>query len=189
MMKVGILALQGNVSEHIYMLKRLGVEAVPVKTPLDIMNINGLIIPGGESTTIGRLMERFDLANSIKNRAAEGMPIYGTCAGMILLSKRIRDHEQPSLALLDVTVLRNAFGRQGDSMETDIDIKGFDSPFHAIFIRAPVAVEPGPEVEVLASVPEGIVFLREKKIIASSFHPELGEDLKVHKYFLDIIGN
>lgn len=186
-MRIGVLALQGAVSEHIAMLNKLGVEALAVKNAEEIKNIDGLILPGGESTTTGRLITKFNLAPIIKKRINEGMPVYGTCAGMILLAKRIKNNEQFSLDVLDVTIVRNAFGRQVDSMEIDLDVKGLDSPFHAIFIRAPVAIELGSGVEALASVNEGIVFVRQGNIFASSFHPELGNDVRIHKMFLESV--
>lgn len=186
-MRIGVLALQGAVSEHIAMLNKLGVEALAVKNAEEIKNIDGLILPGGESTTMGRLITKFNLAPIIKKRINEGMPVYGTCAGMILLAKRIKNNEQFSLDVLDVTIVRNAFGRQVDSMEIDLDVIGLDSPFHAIFIRAPVAIELGSGVEALASVNEGIVFVRQGNIFASSFHPELGNDVRIHKMFLESV--
>lgn len=186
-MRIGVLALQGAVSEHIAMLNKLGVEALAVKNVEEIKNIDGLILPGGESTTMGRLITKFNLAPIIKKRINEGMPVYGTCAGMILLAKRIKNNEQFSLDVLDVTIVRNAFGRQVDSMEIDLDVIGLDSPFHAIFIRAPVAIELGSGVEALASVDEGIVFARQGNIFASSFHPELGNDVRIHKMFLESV--
>ncbi len=186
-MKVGVLAIQGAVSEHINMLKRAGAEALAVKTAEGINAVDGLILPGGESTTIGRLIRLHTIDDVIKERAAKGMPIYGTCAGMILLSKDINGFNQPTLDLIDATVIRNAFGRQVDSMEVDLAIKGFDVPFHATFVRAPVAERLGKDVEVLSELPEGVVFVKQGNILASSFHPELGNDLRIHKYFLDIV--
>ena len=188
-MLIGVVAVQGAVSEHIDMLKRLEVEAIPVKTKEDINSVDGLILPGGESTTIGRLLHLYNIDTVIKKRAMEGMPIFGTCAGMILLSKHINSYDQPTLGLIDATIVRNAFGRQIDSMEVDLTIKGFDSPFHAIFIRAPVVKEVGEGVEVLSEIPQGIVFIRQGNVLASSFHPELGTDLRIHKYFLDMVKN
>jgi len=186
-MKIGVLALQGAVSEHIKMLKSLGVEASPVKTVDQIKSIDGLIIPGGESTTMVKLITKFELADIIKKRIAEGMPVYGTCAGMILLAKRIKNYEQFSLGVLDISVIRNAFGRQIDSMEIDLQVKGLKTPFHAIFIRAPIAVELGKDVEALASIKEGVAFLRQGNVFASAFHPELGEDPRIHKMFIQTV--
>ncbi|NCO28197.1 MAG: pyridoxal 5'-phosphate synthase glutaminase subunit PdxT [Caldiserica bacterium CG02_land_8_20_14_3_00_36_38] len=186
-MKIGVLALQGDVSEHIKMIELAGANAVPVKTIENIKKIDGLIIPGGESTTIGKLIKNYKLEVIIKERINKGMPVYGTCTGMILLAKKIQRFEQFTFDILDITVVRNAFGRQVDSMEIDLDVKGFDSKFHAIFIRGPVAINLGPDVEVLSSIPEGAVFLRQNNILVSSFHPELGNDIRIHRYFLDMI--
>ena len=186
-MRIGVLALQGAVSEHINMVKSLGVEAIPVKTAEQIKSVDGLIMPGGESTTMGRLITKFELENVIKERISEGMPVYGTCAGMILLAKRIKNYEQFTLGILDITVIRNAFGRQIDSMEIDLNVKGLESPFHAIFIRAPVAVELGSDVEALAVLDEGVVFLRQGNVFASAFHPELGNDQRIHKMFIESV--
>ncbi|MGC8721707.1 MAG: pyridoxal 5'-phosphate synthase glutaminase subunit PdxT [Caldisericaceae bacterium] len=188
-MKVGVLTLQGAVSEHLNALRAVGVYASAVKTKQEISEIDGLVIPGGESTTMGRLIKKFELEQVIKERINSGMPVYGTCAGMILLAKNIEGSDQYRLGILDITVVRNAFGRQIESKEVDLDVKGFDSPFHAVFIRAPIAKDVGQDVEVLAKVPEGIVFLRQGNILASAFHPELGSDLRVHKLFVDIINS
>ena len=186
-MLIGVLAIQGAVSEHIDMLKRLEAEAIPVKTAEDVNSVDGLILPGGESTTIGRLLHLYKIDAAIKKRVMEGMPIFGTCAGMILLSKHINGSDQPTLGLIDATIVRNAFGRQVDSMEVDLVIKGFDTPFHATFIRAPIVKEVGEGVEVLSEIPQGIVFIQQGNVLASSFHPELGTDLRIHKYFLDMV--
>jgi len=186
-MKIGVLALQGAVSEHIDMLKRVGAESYPVRKIEEIEKVDGLVIPGGESTTMGRLIQAFQLEDIIRKRFEEGMPIYGTCAGMILLSNRIEGFEQFKFGFIDLKIIRNAFGRQVDSKEIDLNVKGFDRPFHAIFIRAPVGKDPGKNVEVLAEVPEGIVFAREKNVLVSAFHPELGNDLRVHSYFVDMV--
>ena len=186
-MKVGVLAIQGAVSEHINMLKRAGAETLAVKTVEGINSVDGLILPGGESTTIGRLIRLYKIDTALKERAAKGMPIYGTCAGMILLSRHINGFNQPTLELIDAAITRNAFGRQVDSMEVDLTVKGFDTPFHATFIRAPVAKDLGKDVEILSELSEGAVFVKQGNILASSFHPELGNDLRIHKYFLNIV--
>jgi len=186
-MKIGVLALQGAVSEHIDMVRSLGVEAIPVKRKEEIESVDGLIFPGGESTTMGRLITKFNLEEVLKRRIENGLPVYGTCAGMILLAKRIKNYEQFTLGLLDITVIRNAFGRQVDSMEVDLEVKGLETPFHAIFIRAPVATELGEGVEALATLEEGVVFLRQNNIFASAFHPELGNDPRIHKMFIEYI--
>ncbi len=186
-MKIGVLALQGAVSEHIDMLKRSGADALPVRKPSEIESIDGLVIPGGESTTMGRLVKAFDLEDVIRKRFSEGMPIYGTCAGMILLSSEIEGFDQFKFGFIHLTIVRNAFGRQIDSKEIDLSVKGFDTPFHAIFIRAPVGKNPGEGVEVLSEVPEGIVLAREKNVLVSAFHPELGNDTRIHSYFIDMV--
>lgn len=188
-MKIGILSLQGAFIEHANILKTIdNVEALEVRNREDINNCDGLIIPGGESTTIGKLMERYNLYDILKNKIENGFPVFGTCAGLIILSKKIlQDKNQKTLGVLDVVVKRNAFGRQINSMEIDLKIKYFDSPFRAVFIRAPIIVEFGKEVEVLAELEEGPVFVKQKNIIASSFHPELTNDNRIHKIFIDII--
>jgi 5'-phosphate synthase pdxT subunit len=188
-MVVGVLSLQGAFIEHIDILNRInGVEGLQVKKKEDIKKIDGLIIPGGESTTIGKLLERHNLLNTLRNMISEGFPVFGTCAGFILLSKRIENNnEQPLLGILDVTIKRNAFGAQINSMEIDLKIKDFDIPFKGIFIRAPVVKQIGNGVEVLAEVEEGPVFIRQGNILGASFHPELTDDIRVHQMFIDII--
>jgi 5'-phosphate synthase pdxT subunit len=186
-MEIGVLALQGAVSEHIEMLRKIGANAYPVRKAEEIEHIDGIVIPGGESTTMGRLIKSFELEEVIRKRFNKGMQIYGTCAGMILLSNRIEGFDQFKFGFIDLKIIRNAFGRQVDSKEIDLNVKGFDTPFHAIFIRAPVGKEPGKNVEVLAEVPEGIVFARENNVLVSAFHPELGNDTRVHEYFLDMV--
>ena len=187
-MRIGVLALQGAVSEHVDILMRAGAdEAIPVRSEDEIKSIDGLVIPGGESTTMGRLIKAFKLEDIIRKRVSEGMPVYGTCAGMILLSSRIEGFDQFKFGFIDLTIVRNAFGRQVDSKEIDLNITGFDMPFHAIFIRAPVAKDPGDNVQILSEVPEGIVFARQDNILVSAFHPELGDDTRVHEYFLDMV--
>lgn len=189
MVRVGVLALQGAFIEHFYVLKKFDfVEPILVKRNEDLDNIEGLIIPGGESTTIGRLLERYNMRDNLKEKILNGFPVFGTCAGLILLSKRIeQNYEQPLLGALDVLIKRNAFGGQKESMEIDLNIKGFDSPFRAVFIRAPVIKEVGNGVEVLATLDEGAVFVKQGNILGASFHPELTEDLRIHKFFIDII--
>lgn len=188
-MKIGILSLQGAFIEHANILKTIdGVESLEVRNREDINNCDGLIIPGGESTTIGKLIERYNLYDILKNKIENGFPVFGTCAGLIILSKKLlQDKNQKTLGVLDVVVKRNAFGRQINSMEIDLKIKYFDSPFRAVFIRAPIIVEFGKDVEVLAELEEGPVFVKQKNIIASSFHPELTNDNRIHKIFIDII--
>jgi len=184
---IGVLALQGAVSEHIDMLKNLGVESFPVRKAEEIKRIDGLIVPGGESTTMGRLIKTFNLEDIIRERVSNGMPIYGTCAGMILLSSRLEGYEQFKFDFIDLTIIRNAFGRQVDSKEENLDIKGFNTPFRAIFIRAPIGKEPGSKVDVLSEISKGIVLARQNNILVSAFHPELGTDSRIHNYFLNMV--
>ncbi len=186
-MNIGVLALQGAVSEHIDMLKNLGVESFPVRKAEEIKRIDGLIVPGGESTTMGRLIKTFNLEDIIRERVSNGMPIYGTCAGMILLSSRLEGYEQFKFDFIDLTIIRNAFGRQVDSKEENLDIKGFNTPFRAIFIRAPIGKEPGSKVDVLSEISKGIVLARQNNILVSAFHPELGTDSRIHNYFLNMV--
>ncbi len=187
---VGVLALQGDFKEHIEALNEVeGVEARPVKTKEQIAQCDALVIPGGESTTIGKLMERFGLDEPIREMAAQGKPIWGTCAGMIVLAKEIVESDQWRLGLMDITVERNAFGRQVDSFETDLDVKGIDEPVHAIFIRAPYVREVCEEcgVDVLATFEDKIVLCRQGNLLASAFHPELTDDRRIQEYFLSMI--
>ena len=188
-MEVGVLALQGAISEHIETLKNCGVKATLVKKPSDLMKIDGLIIPGGESTTIGKLILAFGFDKLIKKRAEEGMGIFGTCAGMILLGSEIEDSpQQYTLKLMNIKVKRNAFGRQKESSELKIEVKGFGEVFNAIFIRAPIVTEVGSDVEILAQHPQrGSILVKEGKFLASSFHPELSSDRRIHKYFIEVI--
>ncbi len=191
---VGVFALQGDVREHLRMLGRLGVEAIGVRREAELDRCDGLVIPGGESTTMFKLARTFDLFEPIRQRSKDGLPVFGTCAGMIMLADRIEDGtpDQETLGGLDITVRRNAFGRQVDSFEGDLDFAGLDDPVHAIFIRAPWVEEAGPDVEVLARVEEGaaagrIVAVRQGSLMATSFHPEVGGDDRVHRLFLDLI--
>lgn len=188
-MLVGVLSVQGAYIEHIDKLNKIsGVRGVGVKRREDFDKIDGLIIPGGESTTIVKLLERYNLLDYLKNLILEGLPVFGTCAGLILLSKKIENnHYQKTLAILDVTIKRNAFGAQINSMEVDLKIKNFDIAYKAIFIRAPVVKEVGNGIEILAEVEEGPVFVRHGVVLGASFHPELTDDLRIHKMFIDII--
>jgi 5'-phosphate synthase pdxT subunit len=184
-LKVGVLALQGAVPEHMRVLKRLGVEPVAVKRPEHLADVAGLIIPGGESTTIGLLMQEYGLLEALGDGH---LPIFGTCAGAILLAKDIAGSTQPRLGLMDITVVRNAFGRQRESFETDLDVKGL-GPVRAVFIRAPIIERVGPGVEVLATLNGQIVLCRQGPFLASSFHPELTDDTSVHRFFIEeVIG-
>lgn len=190
---VGVLALQGDVREHLAALNALGVEASPVRRPQELERCDALIIPGGESTTMAKLARTFELFEPLQKRVAGGMPVLGTCAGMIMLADRVEDAtaDQETLGGLDITVRRNAFGRQVDSFEGNIHFAGLDEPVHAVFIRAPWVEAVGPEVEVLARVESGeaagrIVAVRQGRLLATSFHPEVADDLRIHRLFLDL---
>ena len=194
-MKIGVLALQGDVREHIQSLSDCGVDALAVKTKSEIENISALVIPGGESTTIAKLARSFDLFDLIKDRIKGGMPTYGSCAGMILLSDVVEDAiiGQESFGGIDMVVKRNAFGRQVDSFETDLKFKGItDPPVRAVFIRAPWVESVGETVEVLAEISDSSgqrhpVAVRQGQLLATSFHPELTGDNRVHKFFVENI--
>jgi 5'-phosphate synthase pdxT subunit len=182
-MKIGVLALQGAFREHLQTLAAIGVEGVRVREPRDLEGVSGLILPGGESTTMRQLIERWGLRQPILDFAETGAPIFGTCAGMIVLSREIAGGEEPILPLLDVTVERNAFGRQLESFEADlaVDVLG-GTPVHAVFIRAPVIERTGPGVDVLARLDDGrIVAVRERNVMATSFHPELAGETRFHR--------
>lgn len=187
-MTIGVLALQGDFREHMRMVESLGVRTRLVRFPEEVDQVDGLIIPGGESTTMGKLMVKYGLDRAIIDRFNGGrLAIYGTCAGMIVLAREIEANvDQPHLGLLDVTVRRNAFGRQKESSEEDLDIEGLDTPLHALFIRGPVIVRTGPSVRVLARVAEGPVYVQQGRLLASSFHPELGNDTRIHQHFLQL---
>ena len=182
---MGVLSLQGAVEEHLRMIKRCGFEGVKVKTVGDLEKVDRLIIPGGESTTIGKLAKIYGLDKEISKRGKEGMPIFGTCAGMILLANKVVGNEQIRFKLIDIEVERNAFGRQVDSFEADLKIENLNGKlFRAVFIRAPYIRKIGSNVKVLAKFKGKIIMARQKNILVSSFHPELTDDLRVHKYFL-----
>ena len=182
-MKIGVLALQGAFAEHVAALRAIGVEAVEVRLPEQLDDLDGLIIPGGESTTMRNLIRRWNMREPILALAERGAPLFGTCAGMIVLSKQIEGGEEPILPLLDVTVERNAFGRQLDSFETELSVPLLgDTPVHAVFIRAPVIESVGPDVDVIARLDDGrIVAVRERNIVATSFHPELAGETRFHR--------
>jgi 5'-phosphate synthase pdxT subunit len=190
MSRIGILALQGAVREHADAVRAIGAEPVLVRLPADLAGLDALILPGGESTTMRRLIDRYGLREPIMALARSGAPMLGTCAGMILLSSRADNGDEPVLPLLDVTVRRNAYGRQLDSHETDVSIPSLgDEPLHGVFIRAPVVAEAGPEVEVLARDAEGRpVAVRQGKVLATAFHPELTDDRRLHRMLLEMIG-
>jgi pyridoxal 5'-phosphate synthase pdxT subunit len=182
-MKIGVLALQGAFAEHVAALRAIGVEAVEVRLPEQLDDVDGLIIPGGESTTMRNLIRRWNMREPILALAERGAPLFGTCAGMIVLSRQIEGGEEPVLPLLDVTVERNAFGRQLDSFETELSVPLLgDTPVHAVFIRAPVIESVGPGVDIMATLGDGrIVAVRERNIIATSFHPELAGETRFHR--------
>jgi pyridoxal 5'-phosphate synthase pdxT subunit len=182
-MKIGVLALHGAVIEHIQTLRSIGVESVQVRLPEDLEGVSGLILPGGESTTMRKLVARWGLREPIMDLARSGAPILGTCAGMIIVAKEIAGGEEPVFPLLDVTVERNAFGRQLDSFETELPMPILgDRPVHAVFIRAPVITRLGPGVEVLARLPDHrVVAVRQRNVIAISFHPELAGETRIHR--------
>jgi 5'-phosphate synthase pdxT subunit len=192
-MKIGVLALQGDFDEHIAVLRRLGVETREVRLPEELEGLDGLIIPGGESTTIGKLAIDFGLMDPLRSFGNE-KPVWGTCAGAIFLSKDIQ-HEQPLLGLMDINVSRNAFGRQVDSFEIDLDVPALarvdkqNQPFNSVFIRAPMIESVNADdVEVLASLEDGtVVAVQQGHLLATSFHPELSEDDRFHKYFLLLV--
>jgi len=189
-MKIGVLAVQGAFAEHIAMLRKLGVEAVPVRLPQELKGLDGLIIPGGESTSISRLMLDYNLTNEITNLARNGLPVFGTCAGMVLLANDVSDSEAiKPLGLMKIRVRRNAFGRQKESFETELSIPVLgEKPFPGVFIRAPLIEQSNSTVEVLARLADGTsVAARQEKILACAFHPELTDDLRLHRYFVDIV--
>jgi len=187
-MRIGVLASQGAFVEHIVMLRQLEVEAVPVRLLGELDGVDGLIIPGGESTSISKLMRDYDLINEVKSLVREGLPIFGTCAGMILLASEISDSDVEPLSVMDIAVRRNAFGRQRDSFEAELSIPVLgEKPFPGVFIRAPIIVRVNGGVEILASLGDAIVAAREGKLLASAFHPELTDDLRFHQYFLDMV--
>ena len=188
-MKIGVLASQGAFVEHIAIMRQLEVEALPVRLPREFAGLDGLIIPGGESTSISKLMRAYHLLSRVRELAHEGLPIFGTCAGMILLAKEILDSDTVPLGVMDIRVRRNAFGRQKDSFETELSIPVLgEKPFPGIFIRAPIIEQVNNGVDILAKLTDStIVAARQGKLLASTFHPELTNDLRFHQYFLDII--
>ena len=188
-MRVGVLALQGTFIEHIDSLLQLGVDAPPIRLPHELSKLDGLVIPGGESTTMVRLMEDFGLIRPIREMVREGLPIWGTCAGMILLASSISNFEMEPLCLMDTKVRRNAFGSQADSFEVDLKIPPVgEDPFHAVFIRAPIIEEIGPDVDVLCRLPDGmVVAAQQRRLLACAFHPEFTDDLRFHSYFLNVV--
>jgi 5'-phosphate synthase pdxT subunit len=201
-MNIGVLALQGDFREHMAMLESIGSDTIEVRSPGDLELSDALVIPGGESTTIGRLATRYGLIEPIRQRCADGMPAFGTCAGMIFLATATTEGVQPQLGVLDAVVERNAFGRQVDSFEADLSVVGLADPMHAVFIRAPWIDKVGDDIEILASVEEPVlasveepggavhpVLVRQGRILASSFHPELTGDTRLHQLFVDSIAS
>jgi 5'-phosphate synthase pdxT subunit len=193
--RIGVLALQGDVREHDAALRAVGAEPVVVRRPEHLDGVDGLVLPGGESTTIGRLLGVFGLLQPLRAAVAAGMPVYGSCAGMVLLASEVLDGrpEQPTVGGLDVVVRRNAFGRQVESFETDLPLTGLEGDLHAVFIRAPWVESHGDAVEPLARVPAGqpaagrVVAVRQGPVLATSFHPELTGDARVHGLFVDMV--
>ncbi|HLB44506.1 MAG TPA: pyridoxal 5'-phosphate synthase glutaminase subunit PdxT [Candidatus Limnocylindrales bacterium] len=181
--RIGVLAVQGAFAEHIELLRELGVEAVPVRLPRDLDGLAGLILPGGESTTMRKLIDTWELRAPILELARRGAPVFGTCAGMILLSKEISDGDAPVFPLLDITIKRNAFGRQLESFESELEVPVLgDRPVHAVFIRAPIVERVGPDVDVLAQFEDGrVVAVRRGNVIATAFHPELAGETRFHR--------
>ena len=184
---VGVLALQGDFREHLAAVAAVGAVGVEVRLPADLEAIDALIIPGGESTTIGRLAVLYGMIDPLRESIEQGMPVYGTCAGMIFLGRAVTDGDQPQLDVLDVVVERNAFGRQNESFETELDVKGLDQPMHAVFIRAPLIADAGDLVDILATHGGRPVVVRQGSILASSFHPELTNDLRLHEMLIEMI--
>lgn len=187
MVKIGVLSLQGAVREHIWAIEASGAEAVAIKRPEQLAEIDGLIIPGGESTAIRRLIDKYGFMDELKKAAADGKPMFGTCAGLILLAKDLVGYDAPHIGVMDVKVERNSFGRQRESFEADIDIAGIADDFSAVFIRAPHIVEAGENVEVLAKHNGRIVAAREGQYLGCSFHPELTDDYRLMSYFVKMV--
>ncbi|GAA0353117.1 pyridoxal 5'-phosphate synthase glutaminase subunit PdxT [Bacillus horti] len=186
-MKIGVLALQGAVAEHVRMLQKAGAEAFPIKKVEQLEDISGLVIPGGESTTIGRLMRMYGFMERLQQLASSGFPLFGTCAGLIILAKRIAEQETSHLGVMDIDVQRNAFGRQRESFETNLVLEGIADDFRAVFIRAPLILEVGSDVQILAKHKDSIVAARQGHYLAASFHPELTEDERLHAYFVQMV--
>jgi pyridoxal 5'-phosphate synthase pdxT subunit len=189
-LQIGVLAMQGAFSEHKKVLESLGIKVTEVRKPEDLVHLDGLVIPGGESTTIGKMLQRYGLLAPITEKGKQGFPLFGTCAGMILLSKKIEEGMagQPVIGLLNVVTSRNAFGRQVDSFESDIKIQELgDKPYHGVFIRAPIIREVSDKVKIMGRIDEGIVAVREGNILAVAFHPELTDDTRIHEYFIRMV--
>jgi 5'-phosphate synthase pdxT subunit len=189
-LKIGILALQGDVREHARALEAAGATPIEVKRAAELGEVDALVLPGGESTTIGKLLDRFELLEPLRARTSEGLPVYGTCAGMILLADDVigRDRAPHRIGGLDISVERNAYGRQVDSFEADLEVAGIEGTFRAVFIRAPAVERVGDGVEVLAEVDGRPVLVRQGNILASSFHPEITGDDRIHRMFVELAG-
>lgn len=189
MTKIGVLAIQGDFLEHRQMLERLGMEAPEIRLPRQLDDVDGLIIPGGESTTIAQLMDIYGFRDVLTQKVKNGMPVWGTCAGMIVIAEKLTDHRPEPLHLMNIEVSRNAFGRQVDSFEADLDIKSIEGPpFRCVFIRAPVVNSVGKGVKVLAQLEDGRpVAVRQGHMLGTSFHPELTDDTRVHELFVRMV--
>ena len=186
-MKTGILALQGAFHKHRSIMEGLGVETLEVRTVAELTSVDCLIIPGGESTVMGKLLVKNNFIDTLKNRILEGMPVFGTCAGMIILSRVIEGMEQPSLEVMNITVQRNAYGRQLESFETELEVSGISGgPFPGVFIRAPKIISTGNNVEILSELDSAPVLVRQGSMLASSFHPELTGDRRIHELFMSM---
>jgi len=186
---LGVLALQGAVREHLKMIESLGHHGLIIKKPEELSDVDGLILPGGESTTMGKLLNKYNFLPALNKFHQQKKPIFGTCAGLILLAKEINNSESVHLAFMDIKVERNAFGRQRESFEADLDILGFSSKFRAVFIRAPYIMEVGKGVDILSKFADKIVLAKEGHLLASAFHPELTEDTRVHQIFIEMVEN
>jgi pyridoxal 5'-phosphate synthase pdxT subunit len=189
MLKIGVLALQGAVREHIRQIEELGCEAVPVKSVADFSELDGLVLPGGESTTMRKLLDRYELLEPIRALADKGVPMFGTCAGLILLAKEIVGYDTPHLGLMDVVVERNSFGRQVDSFEVELSVPGVGEEIPAVFIRAPHIVSVGENVRVLAKHEDRIVLAQDGRFLGCSFHPELTEDTRIMRHFIEMVAH
>ncbi|MGE8207765.1 pyridoxal 5'-phosphate synthase glutaminase subunit PdxT [Heyndrickxia sp. NPDC080065] len=187
MVKIGVLGLQGAVSEHVQAIESCGEEAIVIKKKEQLDEVDGLILPGGESTTMRRLLDQYDFMDKLRDFGKQEKPMFGTCAGLILLAKNIKGYDQPHIGLMDVTVERNSFGRQKESFEADLAISGVTDHFNAVFIRAPHILEAGEDVEVLAKCDGRIVAARDRHILGCSFHPELTDDHRFTQYFINMV--
>jgi 5'-phosphate synthase pdxT subunit len=187
MVTIGVLALQGAVREHIQAIEKAGAQAVAIKHNGELESIDGLVLPGGESTTMRKLIDRYGMMPSLRKFATTGKPMFGTCAGLILLARRLVDYVEPHIGVMNIEVERNSFGRQVDSFEASLDVKGIGQSFPAVFIRAPHIVSVGENVETLAVYDERIVLARDRQFLGCSFHPELTEDIRIMEYFINMV--